>query len=186
MKKLIINIKNMVCPSCITVLKNEIEQKGGQVEEIILGKATILLPDHLDHDTIETILSKHGFAVIKDEGELTVEQVKLAVQKLIKRQSLRENEITNSDFIAREVGKSYRTLSDLFSEEEGITIEKYIIEQKIKRTRELLKEGELSLSEIAAALGYSSVQHLSTQFKKVVGVSVSNYKKTTETDHVTG
>lgn len=180
------HIKNMVCPSCITVLRTEMEQTGAQVEEITLGKATVLLPDHLNHDTIEHILNKHGFAVIKDERELTVEQIKLAVQKLIQRQSLTENEITNSDFIAREVGKSYRTLSDSFSEEEGITIEKYIIEQKIKRTKELLKEGELSLSEIAAALGYSSVQHLSTQFKKVVGVSVSNYKKNRETDHVTG
>ena len=177
MERLTLYIKNMVCPSCVTVLKQALENAGAQVEKIALGKATILKPDELNPEAVEGILNKHGFATIKDDEMLIVEEIKLAVFELIKRQARSKYTMKNSDFIAREVGKSYRSLSEVFAEHEKITVEKYIIRQKIKKTKELLNEGELSLSEIAAQLGYSSVQHLSGQFKKTEGISVSDYKK---------
>jgi AraC-like DNA-binding protein len=68
-------------------------------------------------------------------------------------------------------------LSHLFSEVEGITIEKYVIHQKIERVKELLVYDETSLSEIAFQLGYSSVAHLSAQFKKVTGLTPTHFKK---------
>jgi AraC family transcriptional regulator len=176
MERITLHIKNMTCPSCITVLKYELGSLGAQVENITLGKATILKPEELTLDAIEEILNKHGFATITDDEKLIVEQIKLAVSDLIKQPAIK-NEVKNSDFIAREVGRSYRSLGDVFAAHEGTTIEKYIIQQKIKRTKELLNERELSLSQIAAQLGYSSVQHLSGQFKKIEGLSVSDYKK---------
>ena len=180
MEKLKLRIKNMVCPSCITVLKHELGNMGVQVEEMSLGEATILKPEELKFDSIEEVLNKHGFSSIEDDEKLTVENIKLAVRELINRQAQLKGAARNSDFIAEEVGKNYRTLSEVFSSQEGTTIEKFIIQQKIKRTKELLREGELSLSEIAAHLGYSSVQHLSGQFKKVEGVSVRDYKSLVE------
>lgn len=176
MEKIKLRIKNMVCPSCITVLKHELGNLGVQVEEMILGEATILKPEELKFDTIEEVLNRHGFSSIEDDEKLIVENIKLAVLELINRQAQLKGSARNSDFIAEEVGKNYRTLSEIFSSQEGITIEKYIIQQKIKRTKELLREGESSLSQIAAHLGYSSVQHLSGQFKKVEGISVRDYK----------
>jgi AraC-like DNA-binding protein len=68
-------------------------------------------------------------------------------------------------------------LSKLFSEVEGITIEHFIIRQKIERAKELLVYDELSLSQIADQLGYSSVAHLSAQFKKVTGLTPTFYKR---------
>ena len=177
MEKLTLRIKNMVCPSCITVLKHELGKIGVQTEGMSLGEATILMPEELGLDTIEEVLDAHGFAIIQDDERQVVEDIKLAVRELIQRQAVLKDTIRNSDFIAERVGKSYWTLSEIFSNQEGMTIEKYIIQQKIKRTKELLHEGELSLSEIATHLGYSSVQHLSCQFKKVEGVSVSDFKK---------
>jgi AraC family transcriptional regulator len=177
MEKLTLHIKNMTCPSCITVLKIELERIGVEVEEIMLGEAIINKPERIPPEAIEAILNKHGFSSIADDEKLVVEDVKLAVLKLVERQSRLKEEVRNSDFIAQKAGRSYRTLSELFSKHEGTTIERYIIQQKIKRTKELLREGELSLSQIAAQLGYSSVQHLSGQFKKVEGVSVSDYRK---------
>jgi AraC family transcriptional regulator len=177
MEKLTLHIKNMTCPSCISLLKIELENIGVEVEEVKLGEATIRKPDNVPLEAIEAVLNKHGFSSIADDEKLVVEDVKLAVLKLVERQSRLKDEVRNSDFIAQEAGRSYRTLTDLFSKHEGTTIERYIIQQKIKRTKELLREGELSLSQIAAQLGYSSVQHLSGQFKKVEGVSVSDYKK---------
>jgi len=60
---------------------------------------------------------------------------------------------------------------------EGITIEKYIINQKIEKAKELLVYDELNLSEFAFRLDYSSVAHLSSQFKKVTGLTPSHFKK---------
>lgn len=180
MEKLTLHIKNMTCPSCISLLKIELENIGVEVEDVKLGEASIKKPENIPLEAIEEVLNKLGFASIADEEKLVVENVKLAVLKLIKRQSRLKDGVRNSDFIAQEAGRSYRTLSELFSKHEGITIERYIIQQKVKRTKELLREGELSLSQIAAQLGYSSVQHLSGQFKKVEGISVTDYKKGAE------
>jgi AraC-like DNA-binding protein len=64
-----------------------------------------------------------------------------------------------------------------FSEVEGLTIEKHIINQKIAKVKVLIIYDELSLSEIAYNLGYSNVAHLTKQFKKVMGLSPSHFKK---------
>jgi AraC-like DNA-binding protein len=65
---------------------------------------------------------------------------------------------------------------------EGITLEQYIIRQKIERAKELLFYDELNLSEIADRLGYSSVAHLSGQFKKITGLTPSEMKKSRNID----
>jgi YesN/AraC family two-component response regulator len=82
-----------------------------------------------------------------------------------------------SDLLAKELGHDYSYLSNLFSSVEGVTIEKYLILQKIEKVKELLVYNELSLNEISYQLGYSSVQHLSNQFKKITGLTPSHFKK---------
>lgn len=176
MKRITLNLTNMVCPSCITVIRYELENLGIEIEEIELGKLVIQKPEDLDLETIDEALDKHGFNVVQDEEVVMVEKIKIAVLELINRQAQLMH-VKNSDFIAREIGRSYRHLSDVFSKNEGTTIEQYIIQLKIKRTKDLLREGTLSLSEIAAKLGYSSVQHLSGQFKSLEGMTPSQYKK---------
>ncbi len=84
--------------------------------------------------------------------------------------------------MADEAHLEYGYLSSLFSSMEGITLEQYIIRQKIERVKELLFYDELSLSEIADRLGYSSVAHLSGQFKKITGLTSSELKKSRNID----
>jgi len=88
-----------------------------------------------------------------------------------------ENRQNFSDILSNTLHKDYSYLSGLFSEVEGITIEKYVINQKIEKVKELIIYDQLSLSEIAFQLGYSSVAHLSTQFKKTTGLTPSHFKK---------
>jgi YesN/AraC family two-component response regulator len=71
-------------------------------------------------------------------------------------------------------------LSNLFSEVEGTTIEKYVINQKIEKVKELLVYDELTLSEIAYKMGYSNVAYLSSQFKKVTGLTPTYFKQVKE------
>jgi AraC-like DNA-binding protein len=72
---------------------------------------------------------------------------------------------------------SYQQLSKLFSKYEAVTLERYIILNKIERIKELIMQDEYTLSEIAYMMDYSSVQYLSNQFKKETGYSVTEYKK---------
>jgi YesN/AraC family two-component response regulator len=49
-----------------------------------------------------------------------------------------------SDILSKELHHDYNYLSNLFSEVEGTTIEKYFIAQKIEKVKELLVYDELS------------------------------------------
>lgn len=168
-------IKNMVCPRCITVISAELENLGVEFEIEKLGEVTILNHSQVDMVAIKQVLEKHDFELIQDKDELLVEQVKLAVIDLA--QGRTATNLRNSDYIAERVGQSYSSLSKAFSKREGVTIEKYLILQKIEKVKELLEYGEMNLSEIARKLGYSSVHHLSGQFKSVTGMTVNAYKE---------
>jgi AraC-like DNA-binding protein len=82
-----------------------------------------------------------------------------------------------SEYISEKLNYDYTYLSNIFSEVKGITIQQFIIINKIERVKELLLYDELNLTEISYKLHYSSVAHLSNQFKKVTGLSPSYYKK---------
>jgi YesN/AraC family two-component response regulator len=85
-----------------------------------------------------------------------------------------------SDYLSAKLDYDYTYLSNLFSEEEDISIQQFMISQKIERVKKLLLNEGLSLTEIAWKLHYSSVAHLSNQFKKVTGYTPSYFKKTKE------
>jgi AraC-like DNA-binding protein len=106
-----------------------------------------------------------------------IERIKTLVINIVHHTSPEKSLSENySTVIARELGYDYHYLSSLFSSIENVTIEKFIILQKIERVKELLVYNELTLSEIAYQTGYSSVQHLSSQFKKITGFTPSHYK----------
>jgi len=86
-------------------------------------------------------------------------------------------EVPMSVFLAREIGKNDNFLSKHFSKNEGVTVESFFIIKKIDREKELIKYDQLNLCEIAIKMGDSSVHYLSNQFKRVIGLSVSEYKK---------
>lgn len=174
MNKTTLFVKNMVCPRCITVISSELQGLGVEFEIDRLGEITVFDHSHVGMEAIKQVLEKHDFELIQDKDELLVEQVKLAVIDLAHERA--SSNLRNSDYITERVGQSYSSLSKLFSRREGVTIEKYIILQKIGKVKELLEYGEMNLSEIARRLGYSSVHHLSSQFKSVTGMRVNEYK----------
>ncbi|MFN3693399.1 MAG: AraC family transcriptional regulator [Ignavibacterium sp.] len=178
MEKATIHIKNMVCNRCIKVVKEELQKVGYIVEEITLGEVTIQSDLEIDFGLINKVLKENGFELIDSRHSRIIEKIKVTIIKTIEKMS--EGKITDiqfSELLQENVNLSYQYLSGLFSSSEGITIEKYIILQKIEKVKELIVYDELSISEIAYRLGYSSVQHLSNQFKKVTGLTPSHFKK---------
>jgi len=174
----VIHVKNMVCNRCIRVVREELEKAGFDVRSVTLGEVVLTPPpDNIQSSAIAVLLQKNGFELVEDRRVRTIEQIKHAVIRFVRRddpESHRGEKISGA--IAREIGQPYHTLSTLFSSLENITIEQYVILQKIERVKELLKYGELTVSEIAWRLGYSSVQHLSAQFRRVTGMTPSSFK----------
>lgn len=175
-------IKNMVCSRCVKVVMSELQKLGLSVVSINLGNVEIEgnLSNHLT-DRVRIVLNENGFELIESKKSKIVEDIKTLLIRLIHSSKDELSIFTNySSYIAEKMGMDYTYLTTLFSEEEHITIEKYIILQKIERVKELLSYKELTLSEIAYQMDYSSVQHLSNQFRKVTGTTPSKYKEQSE------
>ncbi len=171
----------MVCDRCKRVVAEELTRLGYAVLNVGLGEAEIAATGkEINLEEIQQVMADNGFDLLDDRKTQLIEKVKLAVIELIQQQGMADLHINTSEYIARKVGLDYNYLSSLFSAFEGITIEKYLILQRIEKVKELLVYNELSLKEIAYQLGYSSVAHLSNQFKKVTGLTPSHFKEVKE------
>jgi AraC-like DNA-binding protein len=126
-------------------------------------------------ELVNTRFLELGFELIDDKKSRLIERVKNLVVELVHHSEEQLN-MNVSDYLMQYIPMEYKYLSNLFSEVEGTTIEKFYIAQRLERVKELLVYDELSLSEIADQMGYSSVAYLSTQFKKVVGLTPSHFK----------
>lgn len=180
-------IKNMVCARCIKTVSEELRRAGLDVHSVTLGEAVI--EGNVNRDEIRACLEAQGFELLENNVAHTVEHIKTAIIQLVHSTALETMTERISVYIARTVGKDYEYLSHIFSSVEAITIERYVILQKIERVKELLTYDELTLSEIAYRLGYSSTAHVSAQFKEVVGMPPSafkalRHKSRTALDHV--
>jgi len=173
---MVLYIKNMVCNRCVTAVRNELEQLGQTVHEVTLGEAEISgKPASVDLEAIAHALKKLGFELIEDRKGRIIEQVKNEIVNLVHH----SGEILNTNlsvFLSEKLQYDYTYLSNLFSDVEDTTIEKYYIAQRIEKVKELLVYDELSLAQIADNLGYSSAAYLSGQFKKVTGLTPTHYK----------
>lgn len=173
----VFKIKNLFCTSTVLLLKEKFEEAGFIVHEINLGSATMSFnPSLLSEKDVASLLEKYGLGLVIDKDKKLIEDIKLAVIELIHHLNNVNSVIQRSDYLVEKLGKSYQHLSKVFSSNESLTLEKYIILQKIERIKELINQDEYTLSEIAYMMEYSSVQYLSNQFKKITGLSVSEYR----------
>lgn len=179
-------IKNMVCNRCIMVVRSEVEKSGLEIDSITFGevvtKDETISPEVLE--SLKKVLIGHGFEIIDDSKVRLIERIKAMVIQIIHRNDTINLKTNWSDLITEGVPYEYNYISNLFSGIAGITLEQYIIRQRVERVKELLLYDELTLSQIADKLGYSSVAHLSAQFKKVTGFTPSELKKSRSLDTV--
>lgn len=173
------HIKNMVCARCISAVSAELKKHNLQPLHIDLGAATVA-EQEISKETQLALFSglqTLGFELLDNAKSKVIEKIKSLIINKIHHQPTLYLKVNWSAAISEELHQDYSTLSALFSAVEGVTIEHYIIAQKVEKVKELLFYDEKNLSEIAYTLGYSSVQHLSSQFKKVTGQTPSAFKK---------
>jgi AraC-like DNA-binding protein len=171
-------IKNMVCPRCITAVRQILTELGLTVHDVSLGRAEVAGDAATAEPAkIDAALRAHGFELLQDRERQIVERIKNELLNYLYTLEKAENPDIPSAYLSKKLGFSYDHLSKLFSQYEHTTIEKYLIHLKIERVKELLSYDEFTLSEIAYRLHYSSPQHLSRQFKQITGMTVSEFKQ---------
>ena len=166
----------MVSVRCQMVVKSELEKLGLHYNYVKIGEAEIvedLFNEELDQ--LNTRLKKTGLVLMDDKKSILVEKIRSAIIELV---HFTEDQIkvNLSDFLSEKLEYDYTYLANLFSEMNGVTIEKFYLTHKIERVKELIVYGDLNLSEIAWKLHYSSVAHLSNQFKKFTGMTPTQFK----------
>lgn len=179
-----IYIKNMVCDRCKTAVRHAVEKAGLHPNDVVLGEVT-LAESKISRDQyriLDEALKELGFERIDNRKARIIESIKNTVINRIHYSEITNKKLNWPSVLTDEIHYEYNYLSNLFSSVEGITLEQYIIRQKIERAKELLFYDEFNLSEIAVQLGYSSVAHLSAQFKKITGVTPSELKRAKKAD----
>lgn len=183
MKNIELYIKNMVCSRCIATVQYILNDLNINYISINLG--IVSLKDEINstnRDLLIERLSNVGFELLEDNKSKLISQIKSILIKNIHHE-VKDIHINYSVILSETLNHEYTYLSKLFSSIEGLTIERYIIKQKIEKVKELIFYKEYTLSEIAFKLNYSSVAHLSAQFKKETGMSPSEFKKLNKPTH---
>lgn len=176
MKDTVLYIKNMVCDRCKMAVEHELRNLGLTPIKVELG--VVCVKEEVDSECrakIRAGLEALGFELLEDRQQQTVDRIKSLIIELVHYRNNKSG-INLSAYLSEQLGSDYSALSKLFSENTGMTIEKFFILQKTERIKELLFYGEMSLSEIADMMNYSSVAYLSTQFKNITGMTPSQFK----------
>lgn len=174
---MILKVKNMVSRRCKSFVQSELNKLG--IYNITVELGEVELSENLPEEKLRLLdnaLRSAGLELLEDKRHHLVEDIKAAIHELV----YHTDDIPKpnySDFISQKFNLSYTSLSNTFSNMQGITIEKYIIEQRIERVKELLIYSKISLDDMAFKLHYSSVAHLSNQFKKFTGMTPSFFRK---------
>lgn len=170
----------MVCNRCIMMVKQVLNKLSLPYSLVQLGDIDLTTDVSVDQlKNLNSELKLLGFLIIDDRKTRIIEKVKNIIIKMVHTDvDLPKQNL--SDYLSDQLHFEYNYLSSIFSEVENITIEKFTINQKIEKVKELLVYDELDLNEIAAQTGYSSAAHLSNQFKKTTGLTPSHFKKIKE------
>ena len=166
----------MVCNRCKTAVKETLIKFGLHPASVDLGEVEIAEEMTTESKALlNVLLQSLGFEIIDDKKRRIIEKIKNAIVNSV-HYAEEQSALKFSQKISRELNLDYNYLSNIFTETEGTTIEKYFISQRMEKVKELLKYDELSLSEIADQLGYSSVSYLSNQFKTQTGFTATQFK----------
>jgi AraC-like DNA-binding protein len=167
----------MVSLRCKMMVKEELRKLGLHFIVVDLGEVEIM--ENISAETREKLknsLSELGLELMDDKRAILIERITNVITELVHY----ADELPEKNYsvhISEKLDHDYTYLSNIFSEVKGITIQQYIIINKIERVKELIIYGELNITEIAYKMNYSSVAHLSNQFKKNTGLSPSHFKQ---------
>jgi len=162
---------------CITLVKKELSDLGFHYKSVKLG--SVDFKENISEEKwhlIDLAMRDVGLELIRDKTSRLIEVIKTAIHKLVYL-SDEKKKTSISTFMGKEISGYYPNMSRMFSEQSGVSIERYVNVEKIERVKEMLVYENLSLTEISYKMQYSSVAHLSGQFKKITGFTPTRYRE---------
>jgi AraC-like DNA-binding protein len=174
--KLKLYIKYMASIRCKMIVKAKLDELKIPYLSVNLGEVEMKQEiTKQQREQIKTSLLKHGLELMDDKKAILIEKIKNVIIEMIHYAD--EIPETNfSGYLSQKLNRDYTYLSNLFSETEAITIERFLLIHKIEKIKELIIYDELSFTDIAFKLNYNSVGHLSNQFKKITGLTPSFFR----------
>ncbi len=167
----------MVCNRCKATVKLELDKLGIRYASVELGEVIVMKKLTSEQFyLLHLSLEQSGFELISSGKNILIEKLMKAIFDL-EMYSDEEMKTSYSDYISLRVNDNFISLNTLFSEIEGISIEKYIIKQKVEMVKELLGHNNLNITEIAVKMHYSNVAHLSGEFKSITGLTPLHFRQ---------
>jgi len=170
-------VKGMVCNRCKTTLETEIRKLGHLSVSITLGKVVFTTPlSDLEYQSVSSAIAGLGFETISSRQSRLILRVKEVVETLFEESTRPDSRVRFSLFISEAIRTNYDSISEAFSEHEGMTLERYVIQRRLEKVKELLVYTEHTLTGIAYLTGFNGLSHLSRQFKELTGLSPSYFR----------
>ena len=171
-----IYIKYMVSNRCKTVVQEILRSMDLHFILPEIGEAEIMeeVTGEL-RQTLQLKLQEAGLELMEGKNAILIEKIKSAITQMV-HFSEENPKMNYSDYLSDKLGYAYSYMSNVFSKVKGMTIQQFIIINRIEKVKELLRYDELNLTEISYKMQFSGVAHLSTQFKKVTGLTPTEFK----------
>lgn len=170
----------MVCSKCILVVREHLVELGLAPLRVELGEIELRTePTAVDWPRLRECLEAEGFEIL---DQLSPQQRLVAqIKEFIAHLLANEPAALRSGYFSRQLSerlqRRFAYLSDVFSATEGLSLEQYVIRQRVEAARRLLREGTLPVGRVARELGYSNLGHLSRQFQRETGTSPTEYRR---------
>lgn len=161
----------------IQMVYSTLKQLGIKAHELLSDEKSSILYDNSDNsakdliDWIRHVVNKaaeHAAEIVQSETVVfKVKKYILAnLQQRLTRDEIASQYYLNSDYLDR-----------IFKRESGSSVTKFIMEEKLKRAKELIEKTDIPISEIASSFGFINMSHFSTAFKKITKSNPADYRK---------
>lgn len=171
-----VHVKYNIDKTCRVILEEILDNLGFSYS--IAGQGTVSFEEAIpsqQYAALQQQLNRYGIEIIDNQKAILVQRIKATILSMLEENNMPLIKI--SSYLSEKLGENYRTLSNVFTEVCHISIESFIIIQKIELVKALLINENLSLTEISYRMNYSSVAHLSNQFKKITGFTPTVFQK---------
>ncbi len=125
----------MVSLRCRKIVQDQLDKLGLQYNGVHLGEFEVkdnITP--VQRGILRNDLLKPGLELIDNKKSGIIEKIKTIIHDIVYN-SDNAVQINNSEFLSGKLKYDYTYMAHLFSETTGITIEHYIIAQRIERVK---------------------------------------------------
>lgn len=154
-----------------------LKQKGIRAHQLLNDSESVKLYDQATHSVTDLIAwTKHvvgkvaEYAVEFEKSQSVVNKVKGFI-KVNLEQELTHEEIASHFYLNPDY------LDRIFKKETGKSVTKFMVQERLNKTKELLSKTGVPISTIAVSLGYKNLSHFSAAFKRYTSMNPVDYRK---------